>query len=255
MWNRSMRKLFVLVLMVWQPAAAGQQAGSDELWVARFSSLEPGPVPAEFRIHRFSKIERETVYELVESESGTVLKAASDAAASALIKKVRVDPRRFPLLEWSWRIENLIPEARWEVRNRDDFAVRLFVIFETKAAPSSVVKGFFKKLAGALPGRALNYAWGHPDFAEFAPSPHTGEVVMVPVQHSPADVGQWVVEKRNVLADYRRAFEDEPSWILGIAVMTDTDDTGGKASAFYGDIRFLPAAPSASEEPARQSEN
>ena len=189
MWNRSMRKLFVLVLMVWQPAAAGQQAGSDELWVARFSSLEPGPVPAEFRIHRFSKIERETVYELVESESGTVLKAASDAAASALIKKVRVDPRRFPLLEWSWRIENLIPEARWEVRNRDDFAVRLFVIFETKAAPSSVVKGFFKKLAGALPGRALNYAWGHPDFAEFAPSPHTGEVVMVPVQHSPADVG------------------------------------------------------------------
>ena len=58
-----------------------------------------------------------------------------------------------------------------------------------------------------------------------------------------------------MLADYRRAFEDEPSWILGIAVMTDTDDTGGKASAFYGDIRFLPAAPSASEEPARQSEN
>jgi Protein of unknown function (DUF3047) len=45
-----------------------------------------------------------------------------------------------------------------------------------------------------------------------------------------------VIEERNVLDDYRRAFGEEPPPIAGVAVMTDTDDTGASATAWFGDI-------------------
>jgi len=51
--------------------------------------------------------------------------------------------------------------------------------------------------------------------------------------------GQWVSEQRNIQADYRLAFgaEDVPR-ISGVAIMTDTDNTGEQAVAWYGDIIF-----------------
>jgi len=36
--------------------------------------------------------------------------------------------------------------------------------------------------------------------------------------------------------DYKQAFGKEPPMISGIAIMTDTDNTGESATAYYGDI-------------------
>jgi hypothetical protein len=49
-----------------------------------------------------------------------------------------------------------------------------------------------------------------------------------------------VVEKRNVLEDYRRVFGLDPPKAGAIAIMTDTDNTGEEAVAYYGPIRILP---------------
>jgi hypothetical protein len=51
-------------------------------------------------------------------------------------------------------------------------------------------------------------------------------------------VGEWVSERRNVRADYREAYGEAPPPVNGIAIMTDTDNTGGTATALYGDIVF-----------------
>jgi hypothetical protein len=58
-------------------------------------------------------------------------------------------------------------------------------------------------------------------------------------------VGSWQEISRNLLEDYRRAFGEEPGRITAIGIMTDTDNTGGRAQAWYGDIAFgkLPAEP------------
>ena len=45
-----------------------------------------------------------------------------------------------------------------------------------------------------------------------------------------------------MLEDFRAAFGREPPALVGIAIMTDTDDTGESAVAFSGDIAFLPDA-------------
>lgn len=66
--------------------------------------------------------------------------------------------------------------------------------------------------------------------------------MMMAVESGPAQVGQWVVVRRNVLDDYRRAFGQEPPKAGAIALMTDTDNTGEKAVAYYGPIRILPVS-------------
>jgi hypothetical protein len=40
------------------------------------------------------------------------------------------------------------------------------------------------------------------------------------------------------VADYRAAFGEDPPPINGVAIMTDTDNTGESATAYYGDIVF-----------------
>jgi hypothetical protein len=45
------------------------------------------------------------------------------------------------------------------------------------------------------------------------------------------------VAERNYVSDYRRAFGQEPS-LVGIGIMTDTDNTGESVEAFYGDIEL-----------------
>jgi hypothetical protein len=52
-----------------------------------------------------------------------------------------------------------------------------------------------------------------------------------------------VTEERNVLEDYRKAFGEDPPLINGVAIMTDTDNTGESAVAYYGDIWFKKIGP------------
>jgi hypothetical protein len=50
---------------------------------------------------------------------------------------------------------------------------------------------------------------------------------------------RWVTEERNILKDYAKAFGRNPPEIIGIGIMTDTDDTGGETTGYYGDITLL----------------
>jgi hypothetical protein len=59
---------------------------------------------------------------------------------------------------------------------------------------------------------------------------------MIAVESGAEHVGRWMIEERNLYADYKRLFAAEPPRIAGIALMTDTDNTGESAVAYYDDI-------------------
>jgi hypothetical protein len=61
---------------------------------------------------------------------------------------------------------------------------------------------------------------------------------MIVVESGASRLNHWVQEARNIYADYKAAFGKEPPFISGVAVMTDSDNTGESATAFYGDIIF-----------------
>jgi hypothetical protein len=89
--------------------------------------------------------------------------------------------------------------------------------------------------------RAVNYIWANrlPRGA-FLPNTFTGNAVMVAVESGDGNAGRWIDEERNLAEDYRRAFGEDPPRIGAVAIMTDTDNTGEEAVAWYGAIRFLP---------------
>jgi hypothetical protein len=66
-----------------------------------------------------------------------------------------------------------------------------------------------------------------------------GDIVkLIVLESGEARVGDWVAEERNVYDDYRRAFGKDPPRVSGVAIMTDTDNTQARATAYYGDLVF-----------------
>lgn len=171
----------------------------------------------------------ETVYTPVIDEGRPALKAESRAAASALIYRISLDPKTYPRLSWSWKIGGTIRKGDERTKAGDDYAARVYVVF-----PSVL---FWRT-------RAVNYIWANrlPRGA-FLPNAYTGNAVMVAVESGDGNAGKWVDEERNLVEDYRRAFGEDPPGIGAVAIMTDTDNTGGEAVAWYGAIRFLPPGP------------
>ena len=68
------------------------------------------------------------------------------------------------------------------------------------------------------------------------PNPFTSRVRTIVVEGGSARLGRWLDYRRDILADYRTAFGEDPPPISGIAIMTDADNTGDRASAWYGDV-------------------
>lgn len=171
----------------------------------------------------------ETVYRPGLEEGRPAVKAESRASASALIYRIPLDPKAYPRLSWSWKVARTIGKGDERTKGGDDYAARVYVVF-----PSVL---FWKT-------RAVNYIWANrlPRGA-FLPNAYTGNAVMVAVESGDGNAGRWIDEERNLVEDYRRAFGEDPPKIGAVAIMTDTDNTGEQAVAWYGAIRFLPPGP------------
>lgn len=238
----------LLALCLAMPAAA-----QDVLRVGDFSSALPGQRPAGWEPLTFSGIERQTEYRVLRENGGPlVIRADSRAAASALVRTIRIDPSVYPIVSWRWKVEGVIPGSDPRRKSGDDYPARLYLTFDVP--PDRL--GFGERLgyeAARLlygsppPLAALNYIWARDETpGEIIPNAYTHRARMIVVRSGPALAGQWLEETRDVREDYRRAFGEEPPPITGVAIMTDTDDTGGRATAWYGDIVFHKASASPS---------
>ncbi len=166
-----------------------------------------------------------TRYELREDAGRTALHASSDNTASGLFHEVKVDLDRTPYLHWSWKVENLLDGGDERGKAGDDYPARIYVVFSGGL--------FFWRT------RAINYVWSsNQPIGSQWPNAFTGNAAMIAVRRGPAELQQWLSEKRDVKADYRRLFGTEPGEISAVALMTDTDNTGLQAEAWYGDIWF-----------------
>jgi hypothetical protein len=168
------------------------------------------------------KFKGDTEYSVVKDGEHSVVKAHSNSAASGFYKKVQLDPLQYRYLRWKWKVSEPLKNSVEKTKAGDDYTARVYVVFP----------GFF-----FWQSKAINYVWGsHLVKEEAFPSPFTNNIVIVAVETGAEKAGSWVTEQRDILADYRRFFGGEPRKIGAIAIMTDTDNTGGTATAWYGDI-------------------
>lgn len=192
----------------------------------------------------FKKIKTQTDYALIRDKDRTVVMAKSNASASALVREITIDPFDFPVITWDWKISNIIEKADASTKKGDDYPARLYISFEYDQQTISFFDKVKNSTIAALYGKkppdaVLSYVWvSQTPSAPVFTNPYTNRVKMVAVQSGSRHVGKWMKEKRNILEDFKKAFGKIPHKIKGIALMTDTDNTGESATAFYGDIVF-----------------
>lgn len=163
-----------------------------------------------------------TEYRIVSDQGSSVVKAVSRAAASGLVKKIHFDPSKYRFLRWSWKISGTIKGGDEKSKAGDDYAARVYVVFPGK---------YFWQF------KAINYIWANRlPKGENVPNPFASEAKMVAVESGNEKAGQWLTEERDLLADYRLLFGADPGEAEAVAIMTDTDNTGSSAEAWYGEI-------------------
>jgi len=227
-------------------APAAPQASETAIRIGDFSSLPVGgPLPDQWQPLTFKKIERHTQYRLVADSGGqTVIQADSRHSASGLIRKVSIDPREFPKLSWRWKVSNVYANGDVKRKSGDDYPARVYITFAYDPARVGFLEKAKYETARLIYGEtpplaALSYIWANrAPTGTTAANAYTDRVKMVVLQSGPARAGQWVTERRDIYADYKKAFGTEPTRISGLAIMTDSDNTGESASAWYGDIVF-----------------
>lgn len=215
------------------------------LVVGNFSkALEADSLPHGWEPLHFKNIERHTDYQLVKDDNDIVLRAVSDGASSGLIRNIKIDPEKYPILSWRWKITKTFKKGNVRKKDGDDYPARVYITFEYD--PERV--GFFEKakfravklLYGEYPPvSALNYIWGsNAPEGTIVPNPYTERAMMIVLKSGNTHTNSWKYEERNIVEDYKKAFGENPPMISGVAVMTDTDNTKETAETYYGDIVF-----------------
>lgn len=208
-----------LVLLFLNKIVLAEEPAINKLFIGKFSlgSLS-GWETKEFK--------GQTQYRLGKNDGLMILKAASDNSASGLLYEQHIDLEKTPVLNWRWRIENPLSNPNELTKAGDDFVARIYVV-----------------VSGGLifwNTKAINYVWanGLPK-GKIWPNPFAGDHAMMLAVRSSADkAGIWYTEKRNVRNDFKKLMGGDIHFIDAVAIMTDTDNSGGEAAAYYGDIFF-----------------
>lgn len=216
-----MKSIFIcisLIMFTTLPVMA-----ENELTIGKFSSADLSGWKEQTYFNS-----KKTTYSFVQDNGKTVLMGRSNNSASGMIYKIKLDPQKYPIIKWSWKIEHTLKNANDRTKEGNDFAARLYVVFP---------RGFFSST------RAIEYVWGNAMHSgESARSPYSKNFIMIAVDSGDGLTGRWVFHKRNIAEDYRNSFGEEVPKIGAIAIMTDSDNTHESSIGYYGDITLMPAS-------------
>lgn len=213
-------------------AAITALAESNVLFRINFDSL------TDWEPLTFPKIKAHSKYSLEKEGNKSILKAESHASASAIVYRRTFNIYENPQLRWRWKVTKLSDRGNPKVKAGDDYPIRVYVMFQYDPDSASLGESLIYKATKAIYGKypphsTLNYVWTGANMSErFIASPYTSKAYMVVLEKGKEKAGQWVEESVNVLEDYRKAFGKEPPAMAGIAVMSDSDNTGAQAEAY-----------------------
>jgi hypothetical protein len=239
------RSLALLLICLVMGHGLGHAQSPARLDAGLFSSASPGEIlPDSWQPLVFRRIERHTDYSLVKESDSVVIKAVSDQSASGLVRAISIDPSQYPVIEWRWKVNNVLRKGDVTSKDGDDYPARIYISFAFDPEKADYLERLKHRAAQRIRGqdvpyRAISYIWGsNRPAGTMIANAYSDRVMMFVVQGGVEKLQQWVTERRNVYEDYKKAFGEEPAMISGVAIMTDTDNTRESAVAWYGDIVF-----------------
>ncbi len=212
------------------PAAAAS-VGPDDVVVEDWQSGPLGQkgVPSGWEAQTWGKASGLDL-SVVLDEGSRVLHLASHNDRTTITRDLhgRISLARTPILRWRWKV--IAAPTGGDARRREtaDQAAQLYVTWPRPPA--------------LLRSRIIGYAWdtSAPAGSRF-PSQKTGTVTYVILRSGTADLGRWVEERRDVRADFRAIYGEDPSDPGAITLSIDSNDTHSRAESLIGPIRFSPS--------------
>lgn len=198
--------------------------------------------------HREFPGKRPTSFTYEHKDGRHAMAARADGSASMLRRQVRVPPEELSQVRFSWLVPELIAEADMARRDTEDAPVRIVLAFDGDRSRFSARNAMLSELARALTGEEMPYAtlmyvWSnHRAPGEVITNPRTDRIRKLVVQSGGAGLNQWLEYERDVRADFKRAFGEEPGALIGVAIMTDADNTQSRARAWYGPVSLVKTA-------------
>ena len=183
-----------------------------------------------------------TQYQTEKVGSRTTLLARAHSSISMLRKPLRIEPAQLGSVHFSWLLPQLIANADMGERGSDDSPVRLVLAFEGDRSTFSLKNAMLNELALTLTGEEMPYAtlmyvWcNRRPVGSVVHNNRTDRIRQLVVESGSTGLQQWRDYERNIRADYEKVFGEAPGALVGIAVMTDSDNTKSTVLAHYGDI-------------------
>jgi hypothetical protein len=202
-------------------------------------------MPHGWNFYRIAPYKKNTVYRLENYQGRTVLSANSKTSASGLAVKLRPRQANNLWLQWEWKALSAIPEADNAERYRDDAPLRILVAFDGNKSKLPLKEKMNFEMANLISGQEMPYAtlmyiWsGKSPVDTIISNAHTSRIKMIVVDSGWDNLGTWHKHQRDLAADYKRAYGEAPGEVIGIALLTDTDNTKSETRAFYGDIELI----------------
>jgi hypothetical protein len=148
-------------------------------------------------------------------------------------------------LTFSWHIDRLLPDADLKQKHLSDSPVRMGVAFDGDRSKWNASTTMLSELSRLMTGQELPYAslmyvWSNQYPVDtILQNPRTDRIRYWVLQSGTADVGRWVHHRRNVRADFEKAFAEPAAPVVGLLIMTDTDNTQQPVNAVYGPVLWL----------------
>lgn len=186
---------------------------------------------------------------LYENKDGHAAIAATALSSASMMRQVlRMAPKDLSSVHFSWKVPELIAHADMAVRDTDDSPVRIVLVFEGDRARFSSKNAMLSELTRALTGEELPYAtlmyvWCNTRSpGTVIVNPRTDRIRKLVVESGSRKLRQWISYERDIRQDYETAFGEAPGALVGIGIMTDSDNTRTATRAWYGPVTLGTAA-------------
>lgn len=246
----------LLVLAACSTSHPPESASSRDIdWVAA-STAQGSSAKWE---HRSFPGKTSTLYQATRVDGRMVVQSESSNAASMLRQHVRLEPAELGKFRFSWKVPELIAGADMRLREGDDSPVRVVLAFEGDRSRFSEKNAMLSELSQVLTGEplpfaTLMYVWGnHSAPGSVIVNTRTDRIRKLVLESGPGRLGRWLDYERDIRADYEQVFGEAPGALVGIGLMTDSDNTRQQTLAWYGPMSLLPRQTGASAKGIKPS--
>ena len=188
--------------------------GQSTVLVDFSTTQEPVPKGWELSAHT-----GEPHLQLVQDEGKQALRLRSDQASFSLQKKIHISLQASPFLVWDWKVTELPKGGDFRRSGSDDQAAQLIVAFSSS--------------------HFLSYIWDSTapkGMIASASAPLFKKIFAVVMQCGTQGLGTWITERRNLIDDYKQAYNEEPEAIEGVRIQINSQHTQSRAESYWHSI-------------------